>query len=730
MGTPAYMSPEQHAGEVADARSDQFAFAVALHEALHGVRPFPGTTLVELRNSILAGRRTTARKPVPAWLTEIVERGLAIDAAARWPSMTAMLEALRRDPAVRRRRIAVGVVVIGLAGITAWALLRPTTAGDPCAGAADRVYAAWTPARRQTIASAIAASNPTTAAYVTDRLDRAAAAIGDARVDACRATRTRGEQSETLLDARMRCLDGHLAAFASVAELLSHPAPKVIDAAAGPVAHLGDLDDCASVVELSALPLAPPDAAIRASVDALHRRAEELGATTTLIEPKDALARSDALLAEARRLGYCPDVAEAMLHRGAALAETAGDKTGLVNAMALMREAAHMADSCRADRVRASALFELVQTLARTDAPAAERHDALGAAAGAVRRLDSQVLRIKLIHVESENFATDGQGQLAIGFGETAVALESLTTEGTDVASLESVAIAHLRNGTIDAGEAHAKRARELLVAQVGTDHPAVAQLNQILASFRSARGDHEGTLPLLEDALRIQRTRFGPEHRQVLITEANIGAALITARHFADARKRLEPLLPVVKRVFGDSHQLVGDILVNLVGAARESGEDETALAYGHQAVAVLTKTAGPDHPKTARARANLAAVEYDLKRYPEALADAKASLAVYERTMSPTAPSLAHVLLTIGGIEIELHDGKRALVDLDRASAIYTKIGDRRGIADADMARADAHAALGELPAGRALAQGVLDHPPDDESRDRATRWLAKHR
>jgi serine/threonine protein kinase len=97
LGTPAYMAPEQYLGEAADARSDQFSFAVALYQAVYGERPFAGDDPQALALSIVRGRLRPIepRYAVPPWLEQLLVRALRVDAAQRFPSMDALVAVIQ-----------------------------------------------------------------------------------------------------------------------------------------------------------------------------------------------------------------------------------------------------------------------------------------------------------------------------------------------------------------------------------------------------------------------------------------------------------------------------------------------------------------------------------------------------------------------------------------------------------------------------------------------------------
>jgi formylglycine-generating enzyme required for sulfatase activity len=118
VGTPAYMAPEQFRGEVADARSDQFSFCVALHEALYGARPFEGENLLSLTMNVTDGVLRTVTPPkgrdTPPWIRKALLRGLRPDPATRFAGMDALIAELEADPAAQRRR-KLSAAVIGVA---------------------------------------------------------------------------------------------------------------------------------------------------------------------------------------------------------------------------------------------------------------------------------------------------------------------------------------------------------------------------------------------------------------------------------------------------------------------------------------------------------------------------------------------------------------------------------------------------------------------------------------
>lgn len=105
VGTPAYMAPELHLGRAADHRSDQFAFGVALYQAVHGERPFEGDDPRTVALSIVRGiiPPTRSRFRVPSWLSHVLERTLSVEASGRFASMSELLGILERELARKDR---------------------------------------------------------------------------------------------------------------------------------------------------------------------------------------------------------------------------------------------------------------------------------------------------------------------------------------------------------------------------------------------------------------------------------------------------------------------------------------------------------------------------------------------------------------------------------------------------------------------------------------------------
>jgi tRNA A-37 threonylcarbamoyl transferase component Bud32 len=106
VGTPAYFSPEQAAGEDVDHRSDIYGLAVVLYELLTGRLPFEADSPIEMMLRRLHESPTPPRRLNPCItpsLEAVILQALARDPAARHPTMEALVNDLSRVPGATGR---------------------------------------------------------------------------------------------------------------------------------------------------------------------------------------------------------------------------------------------------------------------------------------------------------------------------------------------------------------------------------------------------------------------------------------------------------------------------------------------------------------------------------------------------------------------------------------------------------------------------------------------------
>ncbi len=145
MGTAGYMSPEQAAGAIVDARSDIFSFGIVLHEVLSGRRPFAAASTAQELQRIINGAPDPLPASAPRRLHLIVEKALEKLPERRYQTMRELVVDLRDvirqsgDHAVARletRRskwVAVAFVVVLAGALALWFVsdMRQSVAPDP-----------------------------------------------------------------------------------------------------------------------------------------------------------------------------------------------------------------------------------------------------------------------------------------------------------------------------------------------------------------------------------------------------------------------------------------------------------------------------------------------------------------------------------------------------------------------------------------------------------------------
>ncbi|HET6584238.1 MAG TPA: protein kinase, partial [Nannocystaceae bacterium] len=253
-GTPAYMAPEQYEGR-GDARLDQYAFGIALYEALYRRRPFDANdpqTLQKLVSSGVAPPIPTTSE-VPSWLGAIVLRAVQRDPERRFPDMPALLSAIALG-LERRRKRRLGALV-GAATVAAIVLVAGIAAAvgrAPCSDGEERLRGIWDAPQRRAAADSVQATGlpyaVQTWSAAAQRLDARALAWAQLHGQVCADARE-GAASPAAVDPRVACLDRRLVELREIAALFTSADENVVEHAHLVVADWPSVESCAQAID-------------------------------------------------------------------------------------------------------------------------------------------------------------------------------------------------------------------------------------------------------------------------------------------------------------------------------------------------------------------------------------------------------------------------------------------------------------------------------------------------
>jgi serine/threonine protein kinase len=521
-GTENYLAPEQRAGKACDARADQYAFGVMMHEALLGSLPGePG------------------RRSVPVRVRRVMERALETEPSRRYPSMEALLTELERATNGRRRLAIAAVAIAVVLSLGAFAFGGRRAAAQQCEDAAAELAPPWTPQTRDAIREAFL------------------------RVDVPYAKQTL-ERVEPLLEAWER--DFEAARDASCSAPLFSVGPR-----ANQQRQLGCLADQA--LDARALTAQFLDADVGVVLRALAM-AQRLPSPASCLAPKaerPAPLRSEQarevnrLIAKTRSTAAAGRYKDAMAPalEAAKRAEESGDLglralaqtvlggiQGLTGehakASATLVEAVRLAELAQEDRARAFAWTDLVlMEYVRG------RHDAViqwsPAALGACERVDDVRLLSEVMGTLGASLSEKGRNAEARKWLEDAVALRVRAYGENDrrtSAMLSTLANTLAMAGELDGAiDAHT---RALAAAEVafGRTHPEVAVIRQNLGDDFLYGLQGSKALEHLQPALVDLTAVHGAKSREVAICQTDLGLAFLVE---GKAREALETFTQAV---------------------------------------------------------------------------------------------------------------------------------------------------------------------------------------
>lgn len=624
------MAPEQHCGTQQGPATDQYAFCVALWEALCGQPPFDAPRPAELLELKLAGPPAwPGGSGVPKWIAAALTRGLAPQPSDRWPTMSALLSAIGHDP---RRRHA--WAWLGAAGTIAVAggLVVTSTAdrSEPCQGATDRMAGIWDEARRDEVKSAVLA---TAVPYAADTWARVSAATDDytdawvqMHAEACVATTVRGDQSAEVMDLRMACLGRALVDLRAVTGVLAEADADVVRRAHQLVAGFAPLQRCADIERLRA-DVEPP-----------------------LAEEIDAVAAARARLAQANAqsdAGRYPAAQDAIAE---AKEQLQGVQYGPIQSEVALLEG------------------RVLQRVGQFDEADTRLQDALRSASAWGQRELQRAAAMELMYLLGHRRRrTDA----ALGYRALAEGLS--VGDPLDEVGVETyVAIALMAGGEFEAAEPLFRHALEVRQQLLPPEDPLLANAHQNLANVLNRTGRYAEAEAENREAVALRETALGPDHPDFAAALSNLAIVLHGQGKHEEAEQHARRALKIYVAALGPKHPDVAEARTNVSNALRGQGKGAEAETEQRRALEVWISAYGNDHPLVAGAHNNLAATMFESGRVDDAIAEYRAGIEIMEEALGRDHPDVGLLRINLAGALLSAGRKRDAADEAERAWAI----------------------------------------------------------
>ncbi len=261
-----------------------------------------------------------------------------------------------------------------------------------------------------------------------------------------------------------------------------------------------------------------------------------------------------------------------------------------------------------------------------------------------------------------------------------------------------NLAMAYHAAGRTDRAIAMLEETLKLQESKLGPGHPGTLNTRNNLAGAYHVAGRTDQAIAMFEATLKQQESKLGPDHPGTLTTRNNLAQAYSHSGRYREAVVLHAENLKLREVKFGDDDPATLQSRSCLAGATGKLGFPGRSVTLLEPTLKAQQSKLGPDHPDTTYSRDRLTIAYESLGRWADAEPLRRDALARHRKAEKPDSPPLADHLARLGTNLLEQSKWTEAEPVLRECLAIRAKV-----IPD-DWSHYDAMSLLG----GALLGQG----------------------